>query len=512
MPEATVITPYATAIPYIAADAIPKWLDEYNAQRLASYDLYDDMYDNSPSTYSLMLRGSDDRPIYVPTAKRLIRTMARYVGRGWGFTIDPTMGTPADQEAAKLAFSNLFAREAILSQFVTGKPEWLRRGDWVWYILADPEKPEGTRLSVRNIDPRTYFPITSETDIDRRTGAQLVEEYMLDDGKTLAIKEQRWLKTIHPDHPDYGDVNATEIAYESNIWDLATWKDVEKRKILQTVTPLAVLPGVTALPLYHIKNGTGTANPFGESELKGMESLVSGINQAISDEDLALATMGIGLFETDSGAPIDPTTKQPVPWQLGPGMVVEIGTGKHFNKIDGIDDVKPIQDHVGYLEEQIYGSSGINNIALGSRGSVQESGIALAIRMQPLFDAADEKDLQINSVLTQMFHDLATIYFPIYEGQSFGEVVIASDTDTGDRLPFDRATRWAELVAGFEANIFSLDFVHKELVEKFGYDLTKKDLTDALNQAATKASQADPYGQRAADELGSGADDAADDA
>lgn len=127
-----ITTPYSTAIPYLVS-SIPEWLDAYNAQRLAAYDLYDDMYRNAPDT-ALMLRGSDEKPIFVPTAKRVINTLSRYVGKDWGYEITPTdPASTIDDTAMLTAFGSLFARENIVGQFNAGLPEWLRRADWCWF-------------------------------------------------------------------------------------------------------------------------------------------------------------------------------------------------------------------------------------------------------------------------------------------------------------------------------------------------------------------------------------------
>lgn len=508
--DTTVITPYASAIPFMVS-AIPSWLDEYNAQRLASYDLYDDMYDNKPDT-ALMLRGSDEKPIFVPTAKRVINTLNRYVGKDWGFevTLGPT-GTSDQQDACMAAFSALFVRENMLSQFAVSKPEWLRRGDWCWMLYADETKPTGSRISVKTIDPRTYFPMNNDAeDVDRVTGQQVVEETVLSDGTTIALKIQTWVKYTDPMHPSFGTTSVPDegipIQYKAEIVALKDWQDDEKRQTLQTISPLAPIDGISQLPIYHIQNNGETGNPFGRSELSGLESIVAGISQAITDEDLALAIAGLGMFVTDSGAPVDADDGEtPVAWLLGPQQVLEVAQGRKFERLNGITSVAPVQAHVDYLEEQAYGTSGINDIALGTRGAVTESGVALSIRMQPLFDAADLKDLQINGVLSQMFHDLATMWFPEFEQMQFGDVIVVSGTSV-DRLPFDRAEFWAELSSGYSDGILPLSYVHRMLNEKLGYDLSSQDLTDALAETAAKAAQADPYGTRADTELSGGSD------
>lgn len=501
MAETTVSTPYASAIPFIVSE-LPGWLDEYNAQRLASYNLYDDLYANVPDTNIALLRGSDEKPIFIPTAKRLINTLARYVGKGWGYVVDPKLGSGTDQEKLKAALESLWRRERIASQFSSGKREWLRRGDWVWYISASETKPEGKRITVRTIDPRTYFPITDDADLDHLLGAELIEETMV--GDTAAVKVQTWLKPQHIDSLAFSEADVYDgtepITYMCYIYDLKDWNDEEKRKVLEEVTAPELLEGILSLPLYHIKNQPTSGDPFGTSEFQGLESIIAGINQAITDEDLSLSMAGLGQFVTDSGAPVDPETKKPVNWQMGPASVTEIGTGKKFERLAGITSITPVQDHVSYLEENVYGTSGVNDIALG-RGSVQLSGIAMAIKMQPLFDAADDRDLQINDITTQMIYDLITMWFPTFEALSFGEAMAISTAKTGDRLPFDREARWKELSEGYTAGIFPLEFVHSELVNKFGFDLDANDLKAALEESAKKAAAADPYAERTGDEL-----------
>lgn len=505
----TVKTPYSTAMLY-AMTPLATDISEYDAQRLASYDLYDDLYDNSPDAGSAMLRVPDDRPILVPTAKRIINTMARYVGKNWGYRIDPAVGTAEDRRLAAETFGKLFARERILSQFANGKKEWLRRGDWLWMVYANPRKPEGRRISIKQIDPRTYFPIHDPSDLDRVTGCEIAEEILLDDGQTIAMQVQRWLRPMHPDHPFYDpeDPDVEEfISYESHIYKADKWSDPDKREILRTIEPIDVLDGIYTLPVYHVRNNYSTANPFGVSELSGLEGVCAAINQAITDEDTSLAISGLGQYVTDSGAPIDPETGSPTAWQLGPLNVVEIGVGRMFQRLGEIKTVQPVQDHVDYLEEHAYGTSGINDIALGTRGTVQESGVALAIRMAPLFDWADEKDLHLNDVMSQMFYDLANYWFPEYEGVDLSGVIVESVTDVGDRLPMNRAERWEELVRGYVEGLFTVEFVHKTLNEEFGYNISSSDTRKALEAAEAKANAADPFAQRVDAELNSPAED-----
>jgi len=504
MAQTVIQTPYATAMPFVV-NMLSSYTDEYDAQRLASYDLYDDLYNNDPSTYRMMLRGTDEKPIYIPTAKRIINTLARYVGKGWGYSVSSTMGTSSEQEEAKLALSNLFKRERLLSLFAAGKKEWLRRGDWIWFITGDLLKEEGKRISVRCIDPRMYFPIPDATDLSRIAGAELIEETVVN-GDVLALKVQRYLKANHPEHPSFGlpVTDTTFIYYDVAVYELDGYSVIENRKMIQQTTPLTELVGITAMPVYHIRNNESTDDPFGRSDLSGLETIVAGVNQAVSDEDLSLAMSGLGMYWTDSGAPVNETTGQPENWKLGPNRVVEVGQGNKFNRVDGINTVQPFQDHIKYLEDNAFGTSGISDVAMGTAdGSVVVSGIALAIRMQPLFDEVDSKDANINSAMTQMFYDLKQ-WFDVYEGLNFGEVEIISTISKGERLPFDRVARWTELLEGYTAGLFSLDYVQSVLVDEFGYEFPAGMLASTQEDQQRKAALADPYAARVSQELATG--------
>jgi hypothetical protein len=513
-------TPYATAMPYVVSASSAGWTDEYDRQRLLSYNLYDDLFANDPSQYRMLLRGSNDKPIYVPTAKKLIKSLARYVGKDWGYTCvegvaDEIAGieasTPDQLALAQSAFGNLFARERLLSVYRAAVPEWLRRGDWCWLISANIGKKAGSRISVRTIDPRRYFPMFGDIrDLSRVTGQQLIEETLLPDGKTVALLVQTWLKWTDPGHPNYDpDPDAVEpdegypITYQVQAYDVADFQDTTKRKALAHPNnlPQAELPGITALPIYHIKNNEETDNPFGKSDLAGLESILAGINQSASDEDMSLALMGLGMYWTNSGPPVDESTKQPVPWKLGPNRVVEVDEDAEFNKVDGITSVEPFQDHIGFIGDEAAGTMGLSDVSIGTADTaVADSGVALAIRFSPTIDAVREKNAASNAVHTQMFHDLKE-WFLVYEGWDMGSVVIESVTNDGDIVPFNREARWKELMEGVTAKVFTPAYAVQVLTEEFGYVFPDNYVQDLETANAAAAAALDPFAARAGAEL-----------
>ena len=514
---ATPQTPYSTAMPYVVADAASAgWQSDYDRQRLAAYDLYDDMFHNDPARYRLMLRGSDEKPIYVPTAGSIIKSLARYVGKNWGFRVVEPMADPGEEAVevtpeqialAQATYGKLFARERLLSRYRSGVPEWLRRGDWCWFISADETKAAGRRISVRPIDPRRYYPLNGDaTDLSRVTGQQLIEEVLV--GDTFALYVQTWLKASDPGHPDYGQEESEEgfpITYQADVYDIKDFDDPAKRKRLSSQQYASVaqeyIEGITNLPVYHIKNNEETDDPFGRSDLAGLESMVSGINQAITDEDLALALMGIGMYTTDSGAPVDETTGQPTNWKLGPNRVVETDEGTTFRKVDGIDDVKPFQDHVGYMRDQAQGNAGLSDVSVGTAQNVSaESGIALAIKFSPTQDTVVVKNDNSNGVLTQMLHDLKE-WFSAFEQIDLGEVEIVSVTEDKNLLPFDREGRWNELMEGIAAKLFTIEYAIQVAAEEFGYVFPAGYAAAAQAAADSAAAALDPFAARAGAEV-----------
>jgi hypothetical protein len=229
------------------------------------------------------------------------------------------------------------------------------------------------------------------------------------------------------------------------------------------------------------------------------------VNQSTTDEDMTLALMGIGQYWTDSGAPVDEDTGEPVSWRLGPNRVTEVSEGAKFEKVDGVTSIQPFQDHINFIQTQAFGVNGLTDIAVGSIAAdthvSQLSGVALAIHMQPTFDTADEKDNAVNSVMTQLFHDLKD-WFKTYEQIDLGDVDILSVVDANKRLPFDADAEFNRLLQLKAAGIITTEYFLSQLQDKFGYEFPPDMLAKVQAEAATAAAQADPYGARVANELG----------
>ncbi|QPX62555.1 portal protein [Arthrobacter phage Wollypog] len=484
-------SPYQTIVPLVGT--LPSWVsDKRDQERLASYDLYDDMYHNNPDTYALMLRGIDEDPILVPTAKSVIKNMSRYVGRGFGFAVPrEQQGTEAQQTLAITAYGELFKREQILSKFKSATKQLLRRGDVFWYIQADSNKPAGSRISIDTVDPRNVFKITAYEEPNRVTGYMMVEQFQTED--KLAVKKQMWLKNTNPDHPNYGNPEAP-CTYECETIEADGW-DGDNPKIIQKLVPQMYLP-VVQLPIYHLRNDAED-EIYGSSELRGLERVIAAINQGASDQDIALAMAGLGMYKSNSGGPVGDDGSTESDWIIGPGRVIE---DESFERVDGVGSIQPSLDHIAYLERKIDSTVGVTDVTRGEvTAEVAESGVALAIRMAPTVDMAEEKDTVIKDVWDHILFDLKA-WFKALEGIDLTGVEIV--TAFGDKMPRNRDAELKELHELLAAKIISVEYFQHLLNEKFGYKLPADINNQIANDTAKASAAADPFGARMEDEAG----------
>lgn len=498
-------TPYSSAMQFVAA--APSWLSAQDAERLAAYKLYEDIYWMEPQTFKVVMRGSNDTPIYLPSGRIICNTMNRYVGRGWRATVDPAFGSDAEKALAQQAFASIWAREKMTAQYNSNKLFGHIRGDSCWYITANAEKPEGKRLSVRTLDPGMYFPIPDDNDEDRVWGVDIVEQLVKGD-KTY-VKRTRYLKSDHPEHPSGGGVYGGDISVQIDSFEMEGWEDPTKQKRFGGGEVLAaeVIPGITNLPVYHIPNNWQPGDPFGISEMRGLPAIFAGLNQRISDEALALALEGLGLYWTNAGGPVDSEGNE-VPWGIGPGEVVEIGEGKTFGRVSGVNNIDASQKHMEFLQDQAFRVSGASDVAQG-RVDVQvaESGIALKLRMGPILDEAALRQEMIKSVHDQMLYDLRQ-WLRVYEGINLDNTMVVSDFEPN--MPEDKAARFKMLLDGYQAvpPLWSGQYVRDEL-RRMGYEIPQNMLQEITDEQAAYAEFSDPYAVRAAAEADPAAQDAA---
>lgn len=485
-----VSTPYSTIAKFFQGSS-PSWVPGEDAERLQAYKTYEDLYWGNPDAYKVVMRGTDgeEKPIYVPSGRQIIETLNRYIGKDFGFAVDPLGGTPEQQLVCIQAFQALFDRERILSKFSSGKRFGLIRGDWGFHITADTTKEQFSRLTITPIDPGSLFKITDPDNIDRIIGYRIANHVTQGDNSFMEVTE--YLKS-----EARGEEPGGLITYQTMRLEVENWYDPDQRTMVEDIIPQAPFPpDIRALPVYHIPNFEEPGWLFGSSEMRGLEVLSTAINQAISDEDVALAMNGLGMYWTDSGAPVDENDEE-TDWILGPGRVVEVGAGRTFGRANGVNTVGPFQEHIKYLHDQLETASGVPGVAMGRVDvTTAESGIALKLRMGPLLDRASEKDLIIQDIMNQMLYDLR-VWFKVYEQTDLTACGVRASF--GDKLPLDRAARFKELLELFTNGLISGDYMRQVLTEEFGYQFPQ----NMLNQIQAERRNEDPYADRLDQEAG----------
>ena len=491
------MTPYSTVVPFVSS--LPTWMTPYDAQRVSAYQIYEQIYWNVPETFRLQMRGSDEDPIYIPTGRTIVDTTNRYLARDFAYTIEADVGTPADQQLLDSALRMLFRRERFWSKFAANKRYGLIRGDWLWHITANDAKPAGTRIKIEALDPASYFPVF-ESDVqdggdpDKVVAVNIVEMVVVDE--VTYIKRQTYTKGADPSTNDGSD---TKIYNSIGYFDPKAWEDIRLKPVKAVKPPTPLPDQITSIPVYHIRNIEAPSDPFGSSELRGVERVLAGINQGISDEELALALEGLGMFATDGGPPKD-ASGQITDWILGPGSVAEHAPGSKFERITGIGTVKPMIDHLDWvMTHGVKEPTGTPDAAIGKVDvSVAESGISLILQLGPMLAKVSEKEQVITDVMRQMLFDLSQMWLPAYEGISTEASAVPI---YGDTLPQNKEQQVTEIISMAQAGLVDGEWARQEIARIRGYNFDEGMAARILTEQQERARATDPFAERMSGEL-----------
>jgi hypothetical protein len=495
---------WSTAKPLISGAGGGYIADESEALRVATYQLYEQMYWGVDGTFKLLSRGAENKPIYVPSPKIIVETLHRYLARNMTIAPDPARGDTTQQTLLKQVWDDLAVRERFYSRFISNKRYGIIRGQWLWHFYADPAKPAGSRLSIMPIDPASWFPIYSDTNPDDIIGCHIVEPFKTNEGKDV-IKRLTYRKATGMSGP-------SPITSEAAFYKVDDWggPGMDQEPVPEEILfPVQTLPSpIDQLPVYSMPNFEEPGSIYGSSELRGFERILAGIDQSISDEELALAMDGLGVYATNAGAPIDADSGVELPWDLGPAKVVEVPTDSFFNRVSGVTSVAPYLEHVAYLDAKVNEASGSPQVARGVVDvSVAESGIALEIQFDPLVARVEERQLTIDDKLRQMFYDLPK-WLVAYEGSLFSSLLPNPEDPTigprlvptfGDIIPPNKAKQITDNVALEAAGIISA-VTARENLRAIGVPIPEE-AEEAGRIEAQKAAAADAFGARIDGEL-----------
>jgi len=500
------VSPYSTIEPLITSTQ--SYLAPLEAQRVASYDLYDAIYWNVPETFKIKQRGTDADPVYIPSGRIIADTTNRYTAADFGFTA--AEGTDAENLELTTQLNALFRRERFFSRFAANKLDGIIRGDWCWHIVGDLTKLPGRRLSILPVHPGSVYKITALDNPDSVIGYDIIKIVVV--GNDSFVQTQRYQKgqwvtpaDFKRDAPDVGTIFSSV-----QLWKLDDWGSVDDQGIPDSSPEAMVIPTtplhpfITALPVYHIPHNERTTQLYGNSELRGMERIMAALNQSISDEELALALEGLGMYATTSGPPRDDQGNESN-WVLGPGRVVELdavdgqSVKDMWDRIGGVGSVTPMQDHIKMLIEFLREGSGATDAAVGKVDvQVAESGIALQLQLAPMLAKVGGYDTTITDVHRQMFFDLRA-WLTVYEAIPVMNSLAVAEPTMGDKIPINRKERFEEIMTMFTSKLVPASWAAAEL-GKLGYVITAEDLGAVAEETSAMAAAADPFAARAAEE------------
>lgn len=460
-------TPYSTVTRYAEHLGVPTWAGPEYGERLGAYLAYQAMYDNTNEAFMAELRTDDDRLVLVPLAKIIVQTMSHFYMKGLNVFPegDPTLSTPAGQ-----AWAQFVKRERFYSKFHLAKHSGCILGDFILHLTGNEDKVDGQRVSLHSVHPSAYFPLYEDpTNPDRITAVRLAEQWVdpEDENKTLVKVLDYWFED-----PEESDPEARKVWMEENIWEMEGWNNEEERKLIQNTIPPQELPEPIAfIPVFHGVNELVDGEDFGRSELSGLESMLRTINQTVTDSDIALALVGIGVYATDAGRPIDEDGNE-TDWIVAPGAVLEVPGATMIKKLEGISSLDPQVAFIELIRKYALEASGVSSVAVGDIDSqTAESGIALALRFLPTLAKLELRELILTESLAQFLYNWSAFY------DAYETVAIANTEFTielGEKLPLDRQKRIDELNNLLDRKVISRAFYRDEM-RKLGIDIPATD-------------------------------------
>jgi hypothetical protein len=514
---------YHSAINYISDDKeysklVNNISNRDDQLRLKAYELYTDMYHNRPEHIRVTLRGEDDDSveIYMPSAKKCIEAVNRFLAIDLDYQIDPDYSDYNSQSAAEDALSKVFKDQDIHIKFDNMKRYLLIKGDALLHIRAVPWERPGKRIKVDELLAENYFPIENSVtgialgchiiDVIRnprnspRTQAES-DEWIVRRQTYRMLTDENGIPTPSPE--------GSFVTSELSLWKINRWDDrIPDPDLYQieVIQPETSLPSfITQIPVYHWKNSPPPNSTFGMSELSGVESIINAINQSATDEDLTLITQGLGVYWTDASPPIDDNGDE-VEWEIGPGAVVQIGAGGNFGRVTGVSSVAPYHEHIKMLDEGMQQAIGVPDIAIGMVDvATAESGIALQLKFGPLLAKCKEKERLIKDVTDTFLYDLIS-WLIQYEGLVPTAQMCYITSMFADPMPRNKTEDLTNVLSIWAQapGVLPVSWLYDQLNEIMGYQLDESaDFDQAIEDAkrvAESTMPADPFAAQMASE------------
>jgi len=474
--------------------------------RVKAYELWEDFYANRPEHIKVVLRGEDDDSIeiYIPSAKKCIEAVNRFLAIDFDYQIDPE-ANETDAQAVDDMLQLYFKKQDVVKKFNQMKRFMLIKGDALLHIRALPWERPGYKVCIDELKPEHYFPIEDFVsgatvgchivDVIRNPKNSVPTRQISDE---YIVRRQTYRRVMQEDK-DGNTTPTGRISSELSLWRVGKWDDRNAINVLEKIEqiqePFELDARITNLPVYHWANNAPPGSTFGMSEMAGVESLLNAINQSATDEDLTLITQGLGVYWTDASPPVDENGNE-VEWEIGPGAVVQVGTGANFGRVSGVSSVAPFHDHIKLLDENVQQAMGVPDVAIGMVDvQTVESGIALQLKFGPLLAHTGEMQPTIQKIMDELLEDLL-VWLDIYESLGSNGVTVTSVF--GDPMPRNKSqdvtdimTIWTQANAAGQV-LPVVDFLYAQLNEIMGWDLSQTDFDQALDDAKKITEAATP--------------------
>lgn len=459
----------------------PAWWPEEERERIQAYEKYDQMYWNDPTQYALRVL-ENEQPIYVPNARIVVDTTAQWLMKGMQVVAtadgpaEPLERNPEEAPAASTidrrslspaqrSLESFLKRERFYSKFNINKQAGITRGDSAFHITADPDKPEGERISIDTLHPGMVWKVPDPEDPDKTIRIHLVEQWTdpNDPQEKVYIRKLTYHKVT--------EAGKRRIAREEAIYELngdkGFWFGPTPQKV-KTILPYELLDErITQFPVYWFSNIEWESQTYGSSELRGLEFLEWAVSQGTTDTQMALALEGLGVYATDGGRPVDDAGKE-TDWEVYPGGVMEVPAGSYFRRVEGVGSITPMMDQLKYLESKMYAAAGMTDVALGQVDvQVAQSGIALAIKFMPTLARIEPRDTGYTEILQQMWFDMR-FWFEVYDPK--GQIPEVDIKIAKNKLPPNRVETLNELNNMLDRKIISRRYYREKAIE-LGYDI-----------------------------------------
>lgn len=476
------------AYPFPNSEA-PSWLPGEDGQRAAVYDSLESVYWSEDLSYTLRVLVTE-QPIYSPNPRIVVDTISHYLLKGLTVKVeDPDKNKQENQDLC-----DFLDREMFYPRFHTAKHGGCIHGDFCLHMTADPDKPAGKRVSLTSVHPGKVVRKFDDDDGEKITEAWICEPYVDPDNSDQALVRRLhyWYvegaittKSDDPEEPIPPDLKLAQDGLMRYVWseeeilvnDDALWE--EEEEVYQVLMPPEQLPEeINHIPVFWFKNIAMDGQPFGSSDLRGLERLFRGVSQQVTDLNVAMALDGLGQYTTDAPPPANPDGSEGT-WTIEPGQVQQVPNGNFFKRIEGVGSVQPMLDTIGYAENQINQASGVSAVSMGDvPPATANNPMALAVNFMPTLSKIQERDHFGVAKLRHVFW-MWTQFREAYEDKAWPEklkIVVA----IGDKLPQDRTARVNELNNMLDRDIISRAYYRQEM-SLLGYEFPD-DIQDQVEE------------------------------